>query len=130
MSDKQENIFFANLEANIRQQAKQMGVTLSDLAKNIEMTEAGFYKMLSTDSIKLKTLKKIAEVLKKPVSFFIDHTAKKGVIYSSDDSEMSVAAEPHTIYQVEKDGLVKQIKLLESQLKDKEKIIELLSKNH
>jgi transcriptional regulator with XRE-family HTH domain len=128
MSEDKVDNFFANLEANIRQQAKATGVTLAELAKRIEMTEAGFYKMLSTDSIKLKTLKKIAEVLQRPVSYFIDHSAKKPVSYLTTEFYTSHAAEPPAIYQVEKDGLLKQIDLLESQLKDKEKIIELLSR--
>lgn len=127
MADKQVNIFFDNLEANIRQQAKAMGITLADLSMHIEMTEAGFYKMLATDSIKLKTLKKIAEVLQKPITFFIENNAKRPAVYQSASLETAVLAEPPVVYQVEKEGLLKQISLLESQLKDKDKIIELLS---
>lgn len=126
MSEKQVDIFFANLEVNIRQQAKSLGITLADLAKQIEMTEAGFYKMLSTDSIKVKTLKKIAEVLQKPMVYFIENNPKKPAMYQTNSYEAAFA-EPQTVYPKEKEGLLKQIGLLESQIKDKEKIIELLS---
>ncbi|MBS7563773.1 helix-turn-helix transcriptional regulator [Mucilaginibacter sp. Bleaf8] len=128
MPGKQLDSFFENLEVNIRQQAKVKGITLAELAKDIEMTEAGFYKMLSTDSIKLKTLKKIAEVLQMPISYFIENKAKKSAVYQNERFETTVAAEPNTVYRVEKEGLLKQISLLESQLKDKDRIIELLSK--
>jgi transcriptional regulator with XRE-family HTH domain len=130
MSDKQTNNFFSLLERNIRQQAKAKGITLSDLVKHIEMTEAGFYKMLSSESIKVKTLRKIAEVLQQPISFFVEnnpYTFKKPAQYQPQEDLLEVA-EPQAVYQRERENLEKQISILESQLKDKEKIIELLSK--
>ena len=126
MAVKQSDNFFSVIERNIRQQAKALGITLSDLAKHIEMTEAGFYKMLSTDSIKVKTLKKVSEVLKQPVAYFFDDHSS-GASYQTSPSSYNLA-EPSTEYGSEKEGLKKQIKQLESQLKDKERIIELLSK--
>ena len=125
MAVKQSDNFFSVIERNIRQQAKALGITLSDLAKHIEMTEAGFYKMLSTDSIKVKTLKKVSEVLKQPVGFFFDDHSN-GSSYQISSPSLNLA-EPKAEYGSEKEGLKKQISLLESQLKDKEKIIELLS---
>lgn len=127
MTLKQSDNFFSVIERNIRQQAKALGITLSDLAKHIEMTEAGFYKMLSTDSIKVKTLKKVSEVLKQPVAYFFDDHSAGGSSYQAAASSLNLA-EPPSAYSSEKEGLKKQISLLESQLKDKEKIIELLSK--
>lgn len=127
MAVKQSDNFFSVIERNIRQQAKTLGITLSDLAKHIEMTEAGFYKMLSTDSIKVKTLKKVSEVLKQPVAYFFDdHSSASS--YETASSSFNLA-EPPAQYGSEKEGLKKQISLLESQLKDKEKIIQLLSKD-
>ena len=126
MAVKKSDNFFSVIERNIRQQAKALGITLSDLAKHIEMTEAGFYKMLSTDSIKVKTLKKVSEVLKQPVNYFFDDHSS-GSSYQTTPSSLNLA-EPPAEYGSEKENLKKQISLLESQLKDKEKIIELLSK--
>jgi transcriptional regulator with XRE-family HTH domain len=126
MAVKQSDNFFSVIERNIRQQAKALGITLSDLAKHIEMTEAGFYKMLSTDSIKVKTLKKVSDVLKQPVAYFFDdHFSDSS--YQQSSSFINLA-EPPSAYNSEKEALKKQISILESQLKDKEKIIELLSK--
>lgn len=126
MAVKQGDNFFGIIERNIRQQAKALGITLSDLAKNIEMTEAGFYKMLSTESIKVKTLKKLSEALKQPVVYFFeDHLPGSSYRMPQQSSQL---AEPPTAYYGEKEGLKKQISLLESQLRDKEKIIELLSR--
>jgi len=128
MAVKQLDNFFSVIERNIRLQAKALGITLSDLAKHIEMTEAGFYKMLSTESIKVKTLKKVSEVLKQPIPYFFEnHLTGSG--YQELQASAQVA-EPPAAYYNEKESLKKQISLLESQLKDKEKIIELLSNKH
>lgn len=125
MSEIQSDRFFANIERNIRQLTKANGMTLAELAKAIEMTEAGFYKMLSTESMKVKTLVKLAEVLKQPVTgFFEPHAAE----LKQHDFFTNEVAEPEGVYVIEKDSLKKQIALLESQIEDKNKIIELLSR--
>lgn len=124
MAEIQSDKFFANIERNIRQLTKANGMTLAELAKAIEMTEAGFYKMLSTESMKVKTLIKLAEVLKQPVTdFFEPHAAE----LKQEGSLTNEVAEPEGVYVIEKDSLKKQIALLESQIEDKNKIIQLLS---
>ncbi len=127
MPDKRPDNFFGVIERNIRQQAKALGITLSDLAKHIEMTEAGFYKMLSTESIKVKTLRKISQVLKQPIPFFFDDHSSGGGPYRLPE-HLTQVAEPSERYYNERESLKKQISLLESQLKDKELIIELLNR--
>ncbi|OKS85793.1 helix-turn-helix domain-containing protein [Mucilaginibacter polytrichastri] len=128
MSDNQHDIFFARIEQNIRQHAKHQKITLSELSSGIDMTEAGFYKMLSTESVKVKTLRKIAEVLKLPIQLFFEEcTLTKnvnGYIRKSEPNELPNQAE----YLTERDALKKQIELLESQINDKNKIIELMGK--
>jgi transcriptional regulator with XRE-family HTH domain len=127
MPVKQTDNFFSTVERNIRQQAKASGYTLADLSKGIEMTEAGFHKMLSTESIKLKTLQKLSVFLKQPITFFLqDHYQSTG--YQEAAVKAGMLAEPQPEYLSEKENLKEQIKMLKSQLKDKEKIIELLSK--
>lgn len=124
MAAKQSDIYFGAIERNIRQQARALGITLVDLAKQIDMTEAGFYKMLSTDSIKVKTLIKLSEVLKQPVAFFFEHHAIGS--FSQNDAPAAGLGQPSAQNFNENEALKKQISLLESQLKDKEMIIELL----
>lgn len=129
MSEKQTDIFFKVVESNIRQQAKTAGITLAYLAQLIEMTEAGFYKMLSSESIKVKTLKKIAEVFHQPIEFFLKEqsSVEKAQAKYQPKPDEPYFAEPQIIYQKENENLQKQIRLLEDQLKDKERIIQLLS---
>lgn len=128
MSDNQHDIFFARIEQNIRQHAKHQRITLSELAAGIDMTEAGFYKMLSTESIKVKTLRKIAEFLKIPIhTFFEEYISPRSNAQSWKSDQIGVA-ESHAEYAAERDGLKRQIELLESQIADKNKIIELLSR--
>jgi transcriptional regulator with XRE-family HTH domain len=125
MPEKQSDNLMHVLEQNIRQRAKALGITLSDLCKHIEMTEAGFYKMLTTESIKVKTLRKISEVLEMPVTAFFNNRTGSSSYQTTEDF---VLAEPPTEYNNEVDVLKKQIKQLKSQLRDKEKIISLMSK--
>lgn len=129
MSDNQHDIFFARIEQNIRQHAKHQRITLSELAAGIDMTEAGFYKMLSTESIKVKTLRKIAEFLKIPINTFFEEfvSPRSGKSHSWNHDQIG-ATESHAEYAAERDGLKRQIELLESQIADKNKIIELLSR--
>lgn len=128
MAENQKDIFFALIETNIRLFAKRQKITLSDLSAAIGMTEAGFYKMLSTESIKVKTLKRLSEVLHQPMeSFFRDNTADQTQIHT-DANQMLMVAEPESEYLTEKESLKKQVALLESQIADKNKIIELMSK--
>ncbi|WP_345948340.1 MULTISPECIES: helix-turn-helix domain-containing protein [unclassified Mucilaginibacter] len=128
MAEKQPDNLFGVIERNIRIRTKAMGMTLAELSKQIEMTEAGFYKMLATDSIKVKTLKKISEVLQIPLPAFLNNQlAEAGNSYQMAGDNLQLA-EPSVSYSNEGDILKKQIKQLKSQLKDKEKIIELLTK--
>jgi transcriptional regulator with XRE-family HTH domain len=129
MSDNQHDIFFARIEQNIRQHAKHQRITLSELAAGIDMTEAGFYKMLSTESIKVKTLRKIAEFLKIPIhSFFEEFISPRSGKSQNWKTDQIGTTESNAEYAAERDGLKRQIELLESQIADKNKIIELLSR--
>ena len=129
MSDNQHDIFFARIEQNIRQHAKHQRITLSELAAGIDMTEAGFYKMLSTESIKVKTLRKIAEFLKIPIqTFFEEFISPRGGKSQTRKPEQFGGTEGYGEYAAERDGLKRQIELLESQIADKNKIIELMSR--
>jgi transcriptional regulator with XRE-family HTH domain len=129
MSDNQHDIFFARIEQNIRQHAKHQRITLSELAAGIDMTEAGFYKMLSTESIKVKTLRKIAEFLKVPIqTFFEEFISPRNGKSQNWKPDQIGTTESNAEYAAERDGLKRQIELLESQITDKNKIIELLSR--
>lgn len=58
------------IEKNIRTRAKESDLRLYGLANRIDMTEAGFPLSISTGSLSLRTLQKIASVLHRPVFFF------------------------------------------------------------
>jgi len=59
------------IEKNIRAEAKKQGIRLYVLASEIGLTEPGFYAMLNKESMKVKTLEKIAEVLQVPFALLI-----------------------------------------------------------
>lgn len=48
----------------------QRDVTIKELTKNINMTEAGFYRAIKTQSLRIKTLQEISDVLGVEIGFF------------------------------------------------------------
>jgi transcriptional regulator with XRE-family HTH domain len=115
-----------SIEAKIRLEVRKQRLTILELCANISMTEAGFYKMISAGSIKVKTLESIANTLNVPIaSFFtdIEVPAEEEVKPEPVISKPAVKA-----YSTEAWHLSKQIKLLERTIEDKDQIIKLLSK--
>lgn len=83
---------------NIKQIAKDKGVTLSDLAAKIDMTESGMYAMFRNNSIKISTLEKISEVLNVSILSFFEET-------------ISMASEPQVKYNTELDRCRSELEL-------------------
>lgn len=67
MLEKSTNM---SIGEKIREKIEENGTSLSWVAKQIGMSRAGFNTMLETDSIKVSTLKKIAELFKVPIDYF------------------------------------------------------------
>lgn len=63
MTDNQQEKFITEVINRIKSKAIDKKMSLSKLAKEIKMTNAGFYKMLDKASLQVITLKKIAIVL-------------------------------------------------------------------
>jgi len=61
----------------IRDLIKVKGVSLKKFAESIDLTEAGFIKMLNSNSFKVETLLKISEKLNVSISYFFDDTNAK-----------------------------------------------------
>ena len=62
----------------IKKQIAANGTSLGWVAKQIGMSRPGFNTMLETDSIKVSTLMKVADVLNVPVLYFLlDETGKE-----------------------------------------------------
>ncbi len=54
----------------IKKIAENKKISISKLISEIEMTESGFYAMFRNDSVKIKTLQKIANVLDVEIGYF------------------------------------------------------------
>jgi transcriptional regulator with XRE-family HTH domain len=120
-----------NIEAKIRIEARKQRLTIYELCANISMTEAGFYKMISAGSIKVKTLESIANTLNVPIaSFFADIEVSAEVPVKPEPAkpEPVISKPVLKVYSTEAWHLSKQIKLLERTIEDKNQIIKLLSK--
>lgn len=90
--------FYKMVTENIKQIAKDKGVTLSDLAAKIDMTESGMYAMFRNNSIKISTLEKISEVLNVSILSFFEET-------------ISMASEPQVKYNTELDRCRSELEL-------------------
>jgi len=60
----------------IRELCKDKKITLSELSEKINISYAGMQRILSTNSTKIDTLEKIADVLNVPISSFFDESKK------------------------------------------------------
>lgn len=90
--------FYKMVTENIKQIAKDKGVTLSDLAAKIDMTESGMYAMFRNNSIKISTLEKISEVLNVSILSFFEET-------------ISMASETQVKYNTELDRCRSELEL-------------------
>lgn len=98
---------------NIKTVALDKGVTIKELVNRIKKTEQGFYKSLENNSINIKTLDLIAEVLGVTISELINDRPDKS---TKIEHKKSLVASPITLYSPpeEKEEL-KQI-MLEQQI--------------
>lgn len=99
---------------------EKRNISARSLCEKIGMSEAGFYKMLRLETIKVKTLEQIAELLNVNPQYFFDNNPG-----SLEKYENGVILEGgHSVEMLKKmnDDLLKE----NSQLKDK--IIKLLEK--
>lgn len=82
---------------NISTIAERKGITLKSLVDKAGITEAGFYKSLKTNSMNIKTLAAIAEILGVTVSELIGETSKDSLL------NKSVVSSPIHVYEPPKD---------------------------
>jgi len=117
----------------VEQLLKDSPKSMADLATEMDRTYDGFKLSLNKESIKYSDLKKLATILNVPIELlFVSGTtniqSQKGGSYNT-MAHSSTLHEPATEYiRKELDGLKKQVTLLESQIVDKDRIIELLSR--
>lgn len=59
-----------SLEAALKRLIKEKGITMTDVINSVGMSQAGFYKMLNSNSVKVETLEKIAAFFNVDISYF------------------------------------------------------------
>jgi hypothetical protein len=120
------------LKSIIDRELKRQGKTFKWLVGEVGISNDGLKAGLENETIKLKDFKKMVSVLNMPIqNFFEGETTIQSIKgdYNTQASKGLIASEPALQYnKIEVEGLKKQVSLLESQLADKDKIIELLSK--
>lgn len=69
-----------NLELALKYLLRGKDITMTDVINSVGMSQAGFYKMLNSNSVKVNTLEKIASFLKVDVSlFFRDYSSIQSI---------------------------------------------------
>jgi transcriptional regulator with XRE-family HTH domain len=128
MPDKQKDKFLVDFSVNLKDIVRECGKSLYELANDIEITEAGLHKMLTTGSMKIKTLKKIAEALNRPITAFFNGDTTIQSIKGSYNTQQSASTwnDQQAEYKYETKALKDKIVLLERTINDKEEIIKHL----
>lgn len=115
-----------HLFESVRFVAQFKGVTFKDLCKKVGITESGLSYSLKNNTIKLDTLKSIADVLNVPVSIFIDEVGKEaGLIYELGEElrkSNAMLGKLHELFK-ELDGTIDK-KTVDPLIKDAAKKIE------
>lgn len=93
----------------LKEDIKTAGFKISDVCKNIGMSETGFHLAVKNNTLKVRDLEKISNTLGVPVSSFFS---------DNDRQHKSASNEVNTLRE--------KVKILEESIKDKNKIIRLL----
>jgi DNA-binding Xre family transcriptional regulator len=114
----------------IDEELKRRGKSFKWLVAAVGISNDGLKAGIENETIKLKDFKKLCKVLELPVQLPFDPSnSNQQRPYDHQQLQASLVNEAEQEY-VKKEiaGLQKQVELLESQLEDKNKIIELLSR--
>lgn len=66
-----------NFNEKIKKALKEKQMTQGKLCKELGITDAGFIRMIEAESIKVKTLEQICEILEIPITYFLDIEPEK-----------------------------------------------------
>ena len=111
--------------------AENKNITIKELAKKANITEAGLHQMIRKESMKIKVLENIAFLLQVPISFFFndnEHTESSKKIIGNNNSVAVNSQNSNNKTDINCSGYIKEIKYLKQQIADKEMIINLLKK--
>jgi len=120
----------------IKKIAESKKISISKLISEIDMTESGFYAMLRNDSMKIKTLQKIADVLGVSVSYFfselnhaeVHQNETSGNSDKKQDSLVEKTVVIHDTNSIETEFLKREIDNLRELIRMKDKYIEIIEK--
>lgn len=107
----------------IRDLSESKGITIRELARQLEITEGAIQKMIATGSTNTSTIEKIASIFNVPVGYFFDTPPMNQPIANGDRSAASVYGNAIVGELTDKD---KEIEHLKQLLKEKERTIQIL----
>ncbi|MCF6242510.1 MAG: helix-turn-helix domain-containing protein [Bacteroidales bacterium] len=68
------------ISEKIRHLYKSKGLTIESLAKELNITQPGFSKMLKTNDFKISALQKIANILDVPITYFFEDNEREDIL--------------------------------------------------
>lgn len=99
------------------------GFSVSDVARNLEMSPQNLSKQLSLSDIRTGLLERIADAIGVPVTYFFDHKSGSEAIASGDFSAASVHGDASV--RADNEGvMMERIRSLEKLVDEKERMIE------
>lgn len=118
------------LKSIIDAELKRRDKTFKWLVGEVGISNDGLKAGLENETIKLKDFKKLLSVLNIPIENFFEGDTSIQSIKGTGNMQAgnNITADTDMLNKMEVEGLRKQVALLESQLADKDKIIELLTK--
>ncbi len=105
---------------------KRKDITKEKLSRMIKMSSTGMYDIFKRGDMKVSVLRKIADALNvNPCVFFKNDEFDEKNIINGSYNNIGIS----NSINIENESLKREIKLLKKTIKDKEQIIELLTKN-
>lgn len=97
-----------------------------DIAEKLGMTEVNFYKVIKKEDMSTELLKRVAEVLDTPLSWFFGDTATQ--VATGNGNKQLINSQLYEQEHAALETCRKEVEYLKAQVRDKEMIINLLTK--
>lgn len=104
------------------------GLSVSELARILGMSQQNLSKMLSSQDIKTGLVERISVALKVPITYFFDSSPTPSAVANGDYSAASVNGNA-SVEAIGEAVLKERIKALEQLLDEKERTIQILINN-
>ena len=113
--------------SRLKKKLKLTGYSVKTISDEIGMTDAGLYKAINNNTLKIRDLESIATVLNVPINYFFEkNPSSEKSMNVGGDYNISSHKNNNNTYSEDCATYKAEIENLKARLKDKEEIIALL----